>query len=95
MMNTAINVAANIPPITVVPIIWRAMEPAPLAVQSGTHPSTNANEVIRMGRKRYLPAASAASANGCPLSYASFANSTIKMAFFAASPISMTRPICE
>ena len=94
-MKTAISVAASIPPITVVPMIWRATDPAPLAVQSGTQPSTNANEVIRMGRKRNLAAASAASVSGCPFSYASFANSTIKMAFFAASPISMTSPICE
>ena len=56
MMNTAINVDANIPPITVVPIIWRATDPAPLAVHSGTQPSTNANEVIKIGPQ----------ANPCP-----------------------------
>jgi len=77
MMNTAINVDANIPPITVVPIIWRATDPAPLAVHNGTQPSTNANEVIKMGRKRTLAPPSAASTSGCPFSYASLANSTI------------------
>src|SRR6266540_1620079 len=95
MMNTAIKVAASIPPITVVPMIWRATDPAPLAVHNGTQPSTNANEVIRMCRKRNLAPPSAASTSGCPFSYASFANSTIRMAFFAASPISITSPICE
>jgi len=33
------KVSATMPPITVVPIIWRAMAPAPDAVQSGTHPT--------------------------------------------------------
>jgi hypothetical protein len=68
MINTAINVDANIPPITVVPIIWRATDPAPLAVHSGTQPSTNANEVIKMGRKRTLAPPSAESTSGRPLS---------------------------
>ena len=34
-MKTAISVAASMPPITVVPMICRATDPAPLAVQSG------------------------------------------------------------
>src|SRR3984885_13358725 len=49
-----IRLAANIPPITVVPMIWRATAPAPLAVQSGTQPRMNAKEVIRIGRRRSL-----------------------------------------
>src|SRR5205807_1820036 len=36
----------------------------------------------------------AASTGGRPRSYASLANSTMRMAFFAARPISITRPIC-
>jgi hypothetical protein len=35
--------AAVMPPITVVPMIWRATEPAPEAVQSGTQPR---NQVV-------------------------------------------------
>ncbi len=83
------------PPITVVPIIWRATEPAPVAIHKGTLPRMNAKDVIKIGRRRILAPASAASINGLPCSYSSFANSTIKIAFFAASPISMTSPICE
>ena len=48
---------------------------------------------MRIGRKRILAPARAASINGLPFSYSSRANSTIRMAFLAASPISMTRPI--
>ena len=68
MIKTAINVAASMPPITVVPMIWRATEPAPVAVHSGTQPSTKAKDVIRMGRSRSRAAASAASTSGWPFS---------------------------
>src|SRR6267154_3473523 len=67
-----IALAAIIPPITVVPITWRATEPAPDAVQSGTHPRMKAKEVIRIGRSRSFAPSNAASANGFPLSYSSF-----------------------
>jgi glutamate formiminotransferase len=66
MMKTAMSVAASIPPITVVPMIWRATDPAPLAVHSGTHPRMNANDVIRIGRRRTRAAVRAASVSGCP-----------------------------
>ncbi len=56
--------AASIPPITVVPMIWRPTEPAPEAVHSGTQPRMNANDVIRMGRRRRRAPSSAASASG-------------------------------
>ena len=89
------TLAAIIPPITVVPMIWRATEPAPVAVHNGTQPRTNANDVIKIGRRRSLAPASAASARGFPFSYSSLANSTIKIAFLAAKPMSITSPICE
>src|SRR5580658_4749339 len=54
MKKIPIALAASIPPMTAVPIIWRATEPAPLAVQSGTQPRINANDVIRIGRSREL-----------------------------------------
>ena len=63
------NVSTIMPPITAVPITCRAIEPAPDAVQSGTQPRMNANDVIRRGRKRSLAASSAASTRGLPLSY--------------------------
>ncbi len=68
MKKIPIALAASIPPITAVPIIWRATEPAPLAVHSGTQPRINANEVIRIGRSRSLAPSSAASASGFPCS---------------------------
>ena len=40
------------PPITAVPIIWRATEPAPVAIHSGTQPRINAKDVIKIGRRR-------------------------------------------
>ena len=44
--------AANIPPITVVPITCRATAPEPEAIQRGTHPRMKAKEVIKIGRSR-------------------------------------------
>src|SRR5258708_23721607 len=52
IMKTAINVAANIPPITVVPMIWRATDPAPVAVQRGTQPNPQAQDGITVGPNR-------------------------------------------
>ena len=90
-----IALAASIPPITVVPMIWRPTAPAPDAVHRGTHPRMNANEVIRIGRNRKRAPSSAASTRFIPSSYLSLANSTIRIAFLAARPISITNPICE
>ena len=53
----------------------------------------NANEVIRIGRKRNSAASIAASAIERPRSISCSANSTIRIEFFADSPISMTSPI--
>ena len=50
-------------------------------------------EVITSGRKRMRAASMAASAADLPSSRALTANSTIRIAFFAARPISVTRPI--
>ena len=55
------KVAASIPPKTPVPMEWRAPAPAPVAMMSGTTPSTNAKDVIRIGRKRRPAASMAAS----------------------------------
>ena len=46
-----IALAASIPPIAGAHH-WRATEPAPVAVHNGTQPRMNANEVIKIGRKR-------------------------------------------
>src|ERR1700761_7800645 len=54
---------------------------------SGMTPMTKANEVIRIGRKRWAAACFAASTRFIPFSKFSFANSTIRIAFLAESPI--------
>jgi len=70
-----------------------APAPAPEASISGTTPRMKAKAVIRIGRKRRRADSSAASSIPMPPSCLAFANSTIKIAFLAASPISMMLPI--
>ena len=91
-MINANSVAASIPPITPVPMEWRLAEPAPELMASGTQPRMNASEVITMGRKRSLAASSAESKMPLPSARSNTANSTMRMAFFAARPIRVTRP---
>src|SRR5258708_29490 len=43
-----IALAAIIPPITVVPMTWRAIEPAPDAIHTATHPKMNPNKPIKI-----------------------------------------------
>ena len=42
----------SMPPSTVVPMDWRLLAPAPVAIVSGNTPSMNAMAVIKIGRKR-------------------------------------------
>src|SRR5262249_46506630 len=93
MKIVAMKVAASMPPTTPVPIERRAPAPAPVAIMSGITPSTKASEVITIGRKRSRAAFSAASTALLPSRNPCCANSTIRIAFFAARPISTTRPI--
>ena len=53
-----------------------------------------ASEVIMIGRKRSLQAASVASCRGSPGLGLCLAYSTIRMAFLQARPTSTTKPIC-
>ncbi|MCY1179478.1 hypothetical protein D9M73_198820 [compost metagenome] len=66
--------------------------PAPLAMVNGTTPRMNASEVMMIGRRRMRHASIAASYRLRPCSCSSLANSTIKMAFFAARPMVVNRP---
>ena len=66
----------------------------PLATHNGTHPRMNANDVIRIGRSLSFAPSSAASTRLIPSSSRATANSTIRIAFFAARPMSMITPIC-
>ena len=45
---------------TAMPIDLRALAPAPVATTSGATPRMNANDVIRIGRKRARAASTAA-----------------------------------
>ena len=87
------TVAAAMPPTTARPMAWRLAAPAPEATTSGMKPVIEEIEVIRMGRKRYLAASTAASRMPRPLARCSLANSTIKMAFLLARAMSSTMPI--
>ena len=83
----------SIPQNTAVPITFWAPAPAPLASISGTTPRMKANAVIKIGRKRSRADSNAAASTDWPSSCLALANSTIRIAFFAASPTSMIRPI--
>ena len=87
-----IVVANSMPANTPVPIEWRLAAPAPLASISGSTPRMNANDVMRIGRSRSRAASTAASRIDMPCPRSSFANSTIRIAFFAASPTTVIRP---
>ena len=51
-MKMASIVAESIPPRTVQPIVDLACAPAPSANANGDTPKMNANDVMRIGRKR-------------------------------------------
>lgn len=93
MSNIPMVTAAIIPKKTPVPMALRLAAPGPEAITIGSMPSIKANDVMRIGRKRRRAACSAALKILTPESASSFANSTISMAFFAASPINITSPI--
>jgi hypothetical protein len=90
--STPSTVADTTPPSTATPIAFCAPAPAPLAIASGKTPSTNASEVITIGRSRIRDASIAASTAVLPCSCSSVANSTIRIAFFAARPIVASSP---
>ena len=93
MKKTPRTVEASIPPKTAVPSETRERAPAPEAMTSGMTPRMNEKAVIRMARKRRRAAVSAASKMDFPSSRSCLANSTIRMAVFAESPIRSTSPI--
>ena len=86
-------VADKTPNTTAIPISDLELAPAPVDKASGTFPSINANDVINIGRSRISDASIAASKAAIPAAVRTVAYSTIKMAFFAASPIMAKRPI--
>ena len=89
---TASTVPVSMPPTTPVPMARWLAEPAPVARNSGTTPSVKAMEVMMMGRNRRWAAASAASTTLLPWACRSLANSMIRMAFLADSPMMVISP---
>jgi hypothetical protein len=87
------KVAASMPPITPVPAETRAPAPAPVDSASGSTPRMKASEVIRIGRKRRRAASTAAAEADRPSACFMTAYSTIRIAFLAARPSRVTRPI--
>ena len=71
-----------------------AEAPAPVAMASGRQPMMNAKLVMRIGRRRRPAASIAALTGSMPRSTRTFANSTMRIAFFAARPMIMMMPIC-
>ena len=69
--------------------------PAPVLIARGTTPRMNARDVMTMGRKRSRAASTAACTRLMPSRCMCAANSTIKIAFFAARPTSVTSPTCR
>ena len=86
------TVAPSIPYTTLVPTEWRLAAPAPLDSNNGTTPRMKAKEVIRIGRNRSRAASRAASRVDIPWARSSVANSTMRMAFLAARPITVNSP---
>ena len=81
------------PPMMPVPIEWRALAPAPVAIAMGTVPKMKASEVMMIGRRRSSPASIAASVTLRPSFSLATANSTMRMPFLAARPTISSRPI--
>ena len=91
-MKMPMKVAVDTPPRTPMPIAFCAAAPAPVATASGRTPRVKAIEVIRIGRSRRRAASTVASIRLLPRFSCSAANSTIRMAFFAARPIVVRMP---
>ena len=84
--NIASKVPLSMPPNTPVPIACWVSALAPLASIKGTTPRVNANEVIKIGRRRKRAAVTAASISVWPSACNWRANSTMRIAFFADRP---------
>ncbi|MNV85166.1 hypothetical protein D3C71_1791010 [compost metagenome] len=71
----------------------RNSEPSPMPKAVGSMPAAMAKVVMTMGRARSRQAITSASCWLTPSRSASIANSTRRIEFFAASPMSISRPI--
>ena len=88
-----IKVAANIPKNTTKPTDTQLAAPAPKEITNGETPKIKNREAIITARKRIRAASIAAASVLNPYSRRTFANSTIRIALFANSRLSITMPI--
>ena len=87
------RVDTSIPPTTAVPMAIRWLQPSPVANANGSNPNMVEALVIRIGRRRCREASLMACILSSPTSCFWLANSTIRIPFFATSPINMIIPI--
>ena len=87
------SVENSMPPTTATPSGARASPPAPNPSAIGRIPAMVESAVMSTGRKRVCAACVTASSTSSPCARSRFANSTIRIEFFATSPTSITRPI--
>jgi len=87
-------VAASMPPKTVVPIDWRLAAPAPVATIRES-PQNECECGHQDGTQTKSPRFHRRFDDPFAFSRSLRANSTIRMAFLAERPISMTKPIWE
>ena len=83
------------PPTAPVPSVLLPLAPTPDANIIGKSPNTRANDVMRIGRKRAPAPCMAAPTMDMPVRRRSNANSVIRIAFLAKSPINMINDICR
>ena len=82
------------PPAAAAPIVLLPIAPGPEASISGINPAINANDVIKIGRKRAAAPSTADSKTVAHAACLCTANSTIKTAFLPKIPINITIAIC-
>jgi hypothetical protein len=90
--NNTNTVVAVMPPSTPIDIAFCAPDPGPDANAKGITPKINVIDVIKIGRSLCFAAITAESYAFMPSSKLVFANSIIKIAFFAAKALSLISP---
>ena len=83
------------PDTSTMPMLLRAFEPGPDTNTRGRWPNTVATVVMRTGRSRVSDASRRAASFARPRSCRVFANSTMRIPFFAIRPTSVISPTCE
>ena len=95
MTTSVSSSASDWPPKMTKPIAWFVPAPMPRDTISGSMPATNANVVIRIGRRRSRLAWTTASCVDSPAAFNWFAWSICRIEFFFTTPNSTSRPSAE